>query len=65
MIKFNRFYNQFNILSSLLIIASLILLIFKGLNFGVDFKGGTLIELRANDKTINITSLRQSLTKWT
>jgi preprotein translocase subunit SecF len=36
------------------------LLFFKGLNFGVDFKGGTLIELRANDKKINVISLRDS-----
>ncbi|MDA8801427.1 protein translocase subunit SecF, partial [Candidatus Pelagibacter bacterium] len=38
-------------------------LFFKGLNFGVDFKGGTLIELRSNDKNINVTSLRQSFNK--
>jgi len=61
MIKFNRFYNQFNILSSLLVIASLILLIFKGLNFGIDFKGGILIELRSTDKKINVSSLRDNL----
>ena len=61
MIKFNRFYSQFNILSSLLIIASLILLIFKGLNFGIDFKGGTLIELRSSDTKINVSSLRDNL----
>jgi preprotein translocase subunit SecF len=61
MIKFNRFYNKFNILSSLLIIASLILLIFKGLNFGIDFKGGTLIELRSTDSKINVSSLRDKL----
>ncbi|MDA9678081.1 protein translocase subunit SecF [Candidatus Pelagibacter sp.] len=61
MIKFNRFYNQFNILSSLLIIISLILLIFKGLNFGIDFKGGTLIELRSSDAKINVSSLRDNL----
>jgi preprotein translocase subunit SecF len=35
-------------------------LFFKGLNFGVDFKGGTLIELRTNDKQVNITTLRDS-----
>ena len=61
MIKFNRFYNQFNILSSVLIILSLILLIFKGLNFGIDFKGGTLIELRSSDNKINVSSLRDNL----
>jgi len=42
---------------------SILLLFFKGLNFGVDFKGGTLIELRANDKSINVMSLRQSFSK--
>jgi preprotein translocase subunit SecF len=61
MIRFNRFYNKFNILSSLLIIASLILLFFKGLNFGIDFKGGTLIELRSIDSKINVSSLRDNL----
>jgi preprotein translocase subunit SecF len=61
MIKFNRFYNQFNILSSLLVTISLVLLIFKGLNFGIDFKGGTLIELRIIDQKITISDVRSSL----
>jgi preprotein translocase subunit SecF len=61
MISFNKFYNQFNILSSILIIISLTLLIFKGLNFGIDFKGGTLIELRSSDTKINVSSLRSNL----
>ena len=60
MINFNKFYKLFNLISLCLIIISIILLTFKGLNFGVDFKGGTLIELRTNDKAINVTSLRQS-----
>ena len=59
-IKFNKFYNLFNIISVVLVLFSLILLLFKGLNFGVDFKGGTLIELRAIDKQINISTLRNS-----
>ena len=63
MIKFNKFYNQFNILSILLIITSLLFLIIKGLNFGIDFKGGTLIELRSNDKKINVSSLRDNLSQ--
>jgi preprotein translocase subunit SecF len=61
MIRFNRFYNQFNILSSLLITISLLLLVFKGLNFGIDFKGGTLIELKSTDTKINVLSLRENL----
>ena len=63
MINFNKFYKIFNLISLSLVIISILLLFFKGLNFGVDFKGGTLIELRANDKTINVTSLRQSFSK--
>jgi len=59
-IPFNRFYKTFNILSLSLILISLFLLIFKGLNFGVDFKGGTLIELRSLDKNLNISELRRS-----
>jgi preprotein translocase subunit SecF len=63
MINFNKFYKLFNLISLSLVIMSILLLFFKGLNFGVDFKGGTLIELRANDKIINVTSLRQSFDK--
>ena len=58
MIAFNKYYNHFNLVSSVLIIASLLLLIFKGLNFGIDFKGGTLIELRGSDSKINVSSVR-------
>ena len=61
MIAFNKYYNQFNILSSALVVISLLFLIFKGLNFGIDFKGGTLIELRSTDSKINISSLRDNL----
>ena len=59
-IKFNKFYKQFNYLSLLLILASLLLLLFKGLNFGVDFKGGTLIEIRSDKETSNISLIRDS-----
>ena len=63
MIAFNKYYNKFNILSATLIIISLLLLIFKGLNFGIDFKGGTLIELRSTDTKINVSSLRDNLSQ--
>ena len=59
-IPFNKFYKRFNILSLFLILVSLILLTFKGLNYGVDFKGGTLIELRTLDQTLTIGDLRKS-----
>ena len=62
-IPFNLFYKQFNFVSLILIVISLVFLVLKGLNYGVDFKGGTLIELRTTDKTISISELRKSFTK--
>ena len=59
-ISFNKFYKKFNLLSLMLIFFSLILLLFKGLNYGVDFKGGTLIEIRTDQNSSNITLIRDS-----
>ena len=59
-INFNKYFKIFNIFSSSLILISIVLLLFKGLNYGVDFKGGTLIELRATDQQITIFQLRKS-----
>ena len=58
--NFNKYFKLFNIFSISLIIISIILLIFKGLNFGIDFKGGTLIELRSIDNQTTISQIRQS-----
>jgi preprotein translocase subunit SecF len=63
MIQFNKFYKLFNLISISLVIVSILFLFFKGLNFGVDFKGGTLIELRTTDKEIDISMLRKSFNK--
>jgi len=60
-ISFNKFYKTFNLISLSLIIVSLILLLFKGLNYGVDFKGGTLIEIRTDQNSSDISKLRDSL----
>ena len=49
--KFN-FSSKFrlaNIFSLVLFGLSVIFILFKGLNYGIDFKGGTLIELRSNN----------------
>ncbi len=59
-IQFNKLYKQFNITSIILIIVSLFLLIFKGLNYGVDFKGGTLIEIRTDQGSSKISLIRDS-----
>ena len=62
-IKFSFFYRKFNILSLLLVVMSVLILVFKGLNLGVDFKGGTLIELRTENSQISISEIRQSFIK--
>ncbi len=59
-ILFNKFYKLFNITSAILFVLSVLLLIFKGLNYGVDFKGGTLIEIRTTDDNIRISTLRDT-----
>ena len=63
MINFNKFYKSFSIVSILLVAISIILLSFKGLNFGIDFKGGTLIELRTQDNQTNVATLRDVFSK--
>ena len=62
-IYFNKFFKSFNIFSIILIIISLLFLVIKGLNYGVDFKGGALIEIRSNDKNISISNIRDVFNK--
>ncbi len=59
-INFVSNFKKANIISLIIFILSLIFIIFKGLNYGIDFKGGTLIELRTN-KSIDASSIRSSL----
>ena len=47
--NFSSKFKYANILSLTLFLISIVLIIFKGLNYGIDFKGGTLIELRSNN----------------
>ena len=58
---FNKYYKQFNIASIVFVICSILLLAFKGLNYGIDFKGGTLIELRSNDSNVTVSKIRSTL----
>ena len=59
-IQFINYFRLFNFVSLILILISVGFIFFKGLNFGVDFKGGTLIELRVENTEIGIGDVRQS-----
>jgi len=60
-IPFMRVRLQVFIVSILLCVASVGLLATKGLNFGIDFTGGTLIEVRAKSGTADVGDIRQRL----
>tara|TARA_Y100000768_G_scaffold318751_1_gene254321 strand:+ start:4738 stop:5634 length:897 start_codon:yes stop_codon:yes gene_type:complete len=47
--NFSSKFKYANILSLTLFLISIIFITFKGLNYGIDFKGGTLIELRSSN----------------
>ena len=59
-IDFSSKFKSANIFSLLIFTISVLFIFFKGLNYGIDFKGGTLIELRA-DNNVNISEIRSSL----
>ena len=60
-INFSKFFKVANIFSLLAVLLSLLFLFFKGLNYGVDFKGGTLLEIRIENTNIQIQDIRSSL----
>ena len=57
--NFSSKFKKANIFSLILFFTSIILIGFKGLNYGIDFKGGTLIELRSNNSEVS--SIRDTL----
>ena len=57
--NFSSKFKPANILSIILFVLSVIFIAFKGLNYGIDFKGGTLIELRSTNT--DVSSIRNSL----
>ena len=60
-INFSKYFKITNIFSLLAVVVSILFLFFKGLNYGVDFKGGTLLEIRIENKNIQIQDIRSSL----
>ena len=60
-ITFSSSFKTANIFSLILFFISILFILFKGLNYGIDFKGGTLIELRSENSNVNISEIRSSL----
>ena len=59
-INFVSKFKKANIISIIIFILSIILISFKGLNYGIDFKGGTLIELRT-ETSMDTSLIRETL----
>jgi preprotein translocase SecF subunit len=59
-IDFMRYHKPTFIISVLMVVASILLIAFKGLNYGVDFAGGILIEVGTQGPA-DLTSMRSEL----
>ena len=59
-INFVSNFKKANMVSVIIFILSIFFIVFKGLNYGIDFKGGTLIELRS-DTSLNASTIRDAL----
>ena len=59
-LSFLKYCKVFFVVSALIILTSLALVAVRGLNFGVDFRGGTLVEIRTL-KVENLGDLRREL----
>ena len=59
--KFSNFFLKLNFISLTFFILSVSFILVKGLNYGIDFKGGTLFEIEVESKNITTADLRSSL----
>jgi len=59
--KFSNFFIKLNYISLIFFILSVGFILVKGLNYGIDFKGGTLLEIEVESKNITTADLRSSL----
>ena len=59
-INFSNYFKISNILSVIIFTISILFILFKGLNYGIDFKGGTLFEIKTN-KDISTLNIRDTL----
>lgn len=61
--KFMKFKRAAMIASILFFLVSCLSIFIQGLNFGIDFTGGSLIEVRSTSEKINLNHLRKDLNK--
>ncbi|MGH6880479.1 protein translocase subunit SecF [Hypericibacter sp.] len=62
-IDFMRIHKPLMILSILLVLGSILLVATKGLNYGIDFRGGILMEVRTTDGPADLAGMREKLTE--
>ena len=59
-LNFSKYFKTSNFLSAVFFTVSILFILFKGLNYGIDFKGGTLFEIQTN-KNISTLNIRDTL----
>ncbi len=57
---FVKYFKSMNLLSLTFFIISILLISLKGLNYGIDFKGGTLLEIKIENENIKISNIRDA-----
>jgi len=60
-IPFLRYRNVAYVISGALMVLSMVLLPTKGLNLGIDFQGGTMIEVRMPGEAADLAAMRSVL----
>ena len=60
-IDFLGHIKKFYIVSSVVLIASVSLMIFKGFNYGIDFSGGTLVHIRVDNVSLDLGEIRDEI----
>ncbi|MGE4412665.1 MAG: protein translocase subunit SecF, partial [Candidatus Caldatribacteriota bacterium] len=62
-IKFIARRKNFYLISVIIILIGLISLLFQGFNFGIDFAGGTLIQLKFEQEEVTVAEIRNVLSE--
>ena len=59
-LNFSNYFKKANFISLILFILSIGVISFKGMNYGIDFKGGSLLEIKISNNNIDISDVRSS-----